>query len=135
MVMVAILLFTGCPDALALLTKVIAAVQIAEQAVSVVQIFADAHVTDPALRDKIDAQATIARAAMAAAQAAAKGGDALAQKSVTAAFNDFGTAYQTMLDLTNALGVKVQDTPKLSARPGGLTVPSVAALRAEMERS
>jgi hypothetical protein len=123
----------SCAAVLALLPKVIAAVQIAEQAINAVQTFADGKVTDQALRDKIDAAANVARAALTVATNAAKGSGELATKDVRAAFDDFATAYQALLNLAAPLGVTPQETPKMSASPGKLTVPSPAVLRAEMD--
>lgn len=123
----------GCAAVIALLPKVIAAVEIAEQAIDAVQSFADAK-ADAALREKIDAAATRARQALTAAIHAAKGSGELAEKDVRAAFDDFQAAYQALVDICAPLGVRAQDAPKLSAERGTLTVPTPAALRAEMER-
>jgi hypothetical protein len=125
---------TGCAAILALLPKVVAAVQIAEEAVNAIQVFADGRVMDQDLRNKIDTAANVARAALASAVSAAKGSGALAQKNVVAAFDDFGKAYQDLLDLVKLVGVDAVDAPKMTASPNHLTVPSAAALRAEMDK-
>lgn len=132
--LLAFVALVGCAGLLPFLTTVITAVHIAEDAVTAIQSFADAHAQEQALRDKIDAAATTARAALTVAMQAAKAGGDLARKDVAAAFDDFGKAYQALVDLVTPLGLDVSELPKLSARPGHLTVPSARALRAEMER-
>ncbi len=120
----------ACAAFVSALPVIIAVANYAAMVLDDIQHFADIWFRthpDASKQAAVDAAVSKCRAALALAERATAGAEALDQKQVDAAFADFREAYTALLDLVAPIGVKAVG-PGVQAPPGGLQVPSAESL-------
>lgn len=133
-----VLVSPGCATLASDLTAFRSAVDVADMVIDAIDDFANSYFTahpNPADQAKIEAASAQARAAAAAALAIANGAGDASNGNVAQAFQDFETAYSSLLALAQSLGVRVAALGAkvgVQAAPGVLTVPGPADLRPAM---
>jgi hypothetical protein len=125
-------LVSNCATLVTSLPVIIAAVQDGSMVVDTIARFVELYFAkhgdkSPVDPEKVRTAIERTRMALNAALRAAQGAEKLDQAQVDAAFADFKQAYIELTALVAPLGVRTGD--KLSARPGGLSVPEPMALK------
>jgi hypothetical protein len=122
-------LHVSCATVVPYLPTVLSYVTTAINALNSIDAFVDAAVPDGDAKKKIDMAIARTQSALAGAQAAIRGAEHLTQAQVDAAFDEFQRAYVELLILVKPYGVRTAEPgERLSAMPGGLTVPSAIEL-------